>query len=232
MSLSLLSKSNFFINRLGNCIVNIIKEFNYKFIIVNNSFFDYQTIEIFSNDKIHRYRKTIMINKNNNLNIAILLQNPSEDDNSEFNIIKIIFDIFNKNKYNNIRSVTIINLVSVITKLTDKNLIKKNYNNNNIEYIKKLLNITDYNEIFIAVGQHLINQGLTKIFNETYKKIMFLIFEKKIKLKYFGIFVKNKNIKSIYNKIPCCPTRKSNNLIKLLDLDKNIVKYYIFISNK
>lgn len=227
MILSQISKSNCIFNKLGIDIINIIKDFQNKIIIKYSLFLNYKSINIFSIDGKHRYRKTIIINENNYLNIAILLFNPSYDENPEISVINIIIDIFKNNKYNNIRSITFINLISVITKSTNKNIIKNNYDNNNIEYIKKLLDNINYNEIFIAVGQHLISQGLTNIFNNTYKEIMYLILEKNIKLKYFGIFVKNKNINSIYNKIPCYPSRKSNSKIKLLNLNKIIVKNYI-----
>ena len=192
---------------------------------IESMFLDYKSLEVFSYDKIHRYIRTLIINENNNLDILILLKNPSEDDNLQSSVILKILNIFKRNiytniRYTNIRSITFINLISVITKITDKNLIENNYDNTNIEFIKKILNNIKYGEIFITVGQDLI-RGLTNIFNETYKEIMNLILEKKIKLKFFGKFVgRNKNI-------PCNPARMSYNDIKLLDLDESIIINHI-----
>ena len=203
-------------------IIDIIFSYTDIIKLSISKFENYNISEIFSNNNINRFYKYIKINAGNcSVNIMLLLQNPSLDEskNKLSKIIKILLS------YNpNINSIAIINSSPyIINKFTKENIHKfLSMKQENLEFINKILNKMNYDELFIGVGQHALNCGL-KEFNTIYKSILNIIKEldlSQIKLKYFGCLVYN-------NTIPMYPiSPKYINKINIQDLPLEILTNY------
>jgi len=156
--------------------------------------------ELFNETKTDRFYKEIIFDNDDGLNILLLLQNPSDDENSNLIFEQIIKKFMNDSYYhNNISKITIINPSSFITKKLERSHreLYKQYENENIIEITNLLTNNIYDEIYIGTGQHAYKAcNFKDDFTRPYKKIISLIDEKQnsIIYKYFGRFVCNNTL--------------------------------------
>jgi len=180
-----------------------------------SKYMTYKIKSLYNSDNTCRLSKTIYLSSNNQLSkILIILQNPTKD-NTPNCIYKTLIDKFinDINYKDNIYSICIINLISIISSDIKSELLL--YDNNNILnileenklYILNLISKNNYNEIFIGCGQHFVNfeTNIKKFIFKLYKDIIIQIsLNNCSKIKYFGKFVYN-------NLIPCCCCKRNNN---------------------
>ena len=213
-----------------NDIKNLFNN-SYKFILepvikINNQ--NFQSYGLFNSlNKENRFLKIVEIDNTKSLHLLICLQNPSKDDNNCI-LNKLIKKFYNDHPdYDNISTITIINVSSYITPhledipLNIRSEKYTSYNQENIEVITKLLDSNNYDEIYLGVGQHPLSSKckLKKEFNQIFPRLINLIKEKQPdKWKYFGKMVKDQLL-------PCYPRNPS--IIEFKDLDINKINEYI-----
>ena len=126
-------------------------------IILNQSL---KVKELFNETKTDRFYKEIIFDNDDGLNILLLLQNPSDDENSNLIFEQIIKKFMNDSYYdNNISKITIINPSSFITKKLERSHreLYRSYENENIIEITNLLTNNIYDEIYIGYGDSYIS---------------------------------------------------------------------------